>query len=433
MLVHARDIAPPGRPWKPFRFKGLEKVSRGEAQLVQKLQWLIPGDAPAAAAQAILERLRALVESEVHFALDDLRMARLQDLRRLGDAPTFIAVLSAGPQVGRALLEVELGLAHSVVDLLLGGAGETVGLRPLTDIEEGVLSYGVLEVLRGLSPSLEPGLARLQLETVTGSMTEALARLGEEVPLVALQYKGRVGQHAGTARLLVPLDVLDRSEPAPRSPAALARIRADLEANRGRLAAVRTWLRAEIGHAEIAAEDLASLREKDVVLMDALSARPDHGSEGTAELRVGLGNAGVLDADVFLEEGTYRARITDIRVGSGGFWASEELPDPEDAAENIDPGAERPPEALESEAVEEGAKRDGSDLLTDIPLQIAVELARVQVGADEVVGLRVGQVLDLQRGPGEPVELSVNGKVIARGELVEIEGQLGVRVLSLAE
>ena len=66
------------------------------------------------------------------------------------------------------------------------------------------------------------------------------------------------------------------------------------------------------------------------------------------------------------------------------------------------------------------------------PLQLAVELARVPVTADEVVALKVGQVIELQRSPGEPVELSVNGKVVARGELVEVEGQLGVRVLSLA-
>ncbi len=77
-------------------------------------------------------------------------------------------------------------------------------------------------------------------------------------------------------------------------------------------------------------------------------------------------------------------------------------------------------------------KPEGSELLADIPLQLAVELARVPVTADEVVALKVGQVIELHRSPGEPVELSVNGKVVARGELVEVEGQLGVRVLSLA-
>jgi flagellar motor switch/type III secretory pathway protein FliN len=60
-----------------------------------------------------------------------------------------------------------------------------------------------------------------------------------------------------------------------------------------------------------------------------------------------------------------------------------------------------------------------------------VELARIPVTAEQVVALKVGQVVDLNRVPGEPVELSVNGKVVARGELVEVEGHLGVRILSL--
>ena len=77
-------------------------------------------------------------------------------------------------------------------------------------------------------------------------------------------------------------------------------------------------------------------------------------------------------------------------------------------------------------------RNEGAELLNDIPLQIAVELARIPVSADQVVSLRVGQVLDLNRVPGEPVELSVNGKVVARGELVEVEGHIGVRILSMA-
>jgi len=61
-----------------------------------------------------------------------------------------------------------------------------------------------------------------------------------------------------------------------------------------------------------------------------------------------------------------------------------------------------------------------------------VELARVPITADEVMGLHTGQIIELGKGPGEPVELSVNGKVVARGELVEVEGQLGVRIASLS-
>ena len=79
----------------------------------------------------------------------------------------------------------------------------------------------------------------------------------------------------------------------------------------------------------------------------------------------------------------------------------------------------------------EEAKTDGAELLGDIPLQVTVELGRVAFSAEEVVSLHVGQIIDLNRVPNEPVELSVHGKVVARGELVEVEGQVGVRILSL--
>src|SRR4028118_1262625 len=49
------------------------------------------------------------------------------------------------------------------------------------------------------------------------------------------------------------------------------------------------------------------------------------------------------------------------------------------------------------------------------------------VTAEDIVSLKIGQVVELNRVPGEPVDLSVNGKIVARGEIVEVEGHLGVR------
>lgn len=49
-----------------------------------------------------------------------------------------------------------------------------------------------------------------------------------------------------------------------------------------------------------------------------------------------------------------------------------------------------------------------------------------------MVALKVGHVFDLQRSAAELLDLSVNGRVVARGELVEVDGNLGIRVISLA-
>ncbi|NVJ10514.1 type III secretion system cytoplasmic ring protein SctQ, partial [Myxococcus sp. AM001] len=144
------------------------------------------------------------------------------------------------------------------------------------------------------------------------------------------------------------------------------------------------------------------------------------------------GAAGWAEAEVFVgEDGRYQARITDFVQGAPGHPGSADEEPGDEEEDFTNPELDVPP-ALEGAALDDVSKPDGSDLLGDVPLQIAVELARVPVTAQQVVGLRTGQVLELSRGPGEPVELSVNGKVVARGELVELEGQLGVRIITLA-
>ena len=72
-------------------------------------------------------------------------------------------------------------------------------------------------------------------------------------------------------------------------------------------------------------------------------------------------------------------------------------------------------------------------LLGDIPIAVVVELGRVQLTADEVIRLRAGQLIELGRSPTDPVDLVVNGKLLAKGELVEIEGALGVKLLNLVK
>ena len=439
MVVDARKLkrpaAPvtPGKPWKPFSFSKLEKVSLNESRLTSRIKWLAP---KAEAAEALCTRLKGLFDTQVSFSLEAVRALGAGELRRHLAEPTFLSFLVPGPHRGRAVLEIELPLAHAAVDTLLGGASEAVGVRPLTDIEEGVASFVILEALKALVPGME-GLPKLRLEGVARGLDEAITRLSEEGPVLVVQLRARLGTQEGMVRLFVPSGVLDVMEPAQVAEQRRAALHADIQVHLGRLSSVRTWLRAEIAQAEISSGDLASLRVKDVVLVDAFSARPDRGEEGTARLLVGLARKGCLAADVFLENGQYRARITGLVAGDQSFPRRVPSEADESAEESLRESGDEEftnPE-MRNPMSESGAlddRMDSGDLLGDIPLQISVELARVPVTAEQVVALRVGQVVELRRAPGEPVDLSVNGKVIARGELVEVEGQLGVRVLSLA-
>ena len=69
--------------------------------------------------------------------------------------------------------------------------------------------------------------------------------------------------------------------------------------------------------------------------------------------------------------------------------------------------------------------------MADAPVDVAVELARVRLAASEVESLHRGDVIDLGLAPGSLVDIRIGDVRIGAGELVEIEGQIGIRVVEL--
>ena len=80
----------------------------------------------------------------------------------------------------------------------------------------------------------------------------------------------------------------------------------------------------------------------------------------------------------------------------------------------------------------DGADFSGSagnlDLIVDIPVRVTVELGRTRKTIGEVLALGPGSVVELNKMAGEPVDVLVNGKLIARGEVVVIDESFGIRV-----
>jgi flagellar motor switch protein FliN/FliY len=66
--------------------------------------------------------------------------------------------------------------------------------------------------------------------------------------------------------------------------------------------------------------------------------------------------------------------------------------------------------------------------LSDVPVDVTVEIGRTRMTVGEMLELRHGSIVALSRMAGEPVDLLVNGTPIARGEVVVIDEQFGLRV-----
>jgi flagellar motor switch protein FliN/FliY len=71
------------------------------------------------------------------------------------------------------------------------------------------------------------------------------------------------------------------------------------------------------------------------------------------------------------------------------------------------------------------------DLLLDVPLEITVELGRTRMLVKDILELGTGSVIELERLAGESIDVLVNGKLIAKGEVVVIDENFGLRITSI--
>jgi flagellar motor switch protein FliN/FliY len=92
------------------------------------------------------------------------------------------------------------------------------------------------------------------------------------------------------------------------------------------------------------------------------------------------------------------------------------------------PTFERPPAPTAVEHALAAAAGDDLGRLSDVPVELAVEIGRTHMTVGATLELRPGSVVVLDRMAGEPVDLLVNGTPIARGEVVVIDEEFALRI-----
>ncbi len=87
------------------------------------------------------------------------------------------------------------------------------------------------------------------------------------------------------------------------------------------------------------------------------------------------------------------------------------------------------------EALQESASPPGGgqnlDVVLDIPVQVSMELGRTRLSIRDLLQLGEGSVIRLERAPGDPLDIYVNGCLVARGEVVVINERMGMRVTDI--
>lgn len=75
--------------------------------------------------------------------------------------------------------------------------------------------------------------------------------------------------------------------------------------------------------------------------------------------------------------------------------------------------------------------QENINLIMDVPLEVTVELGRTVKTIHEILDFAPGTIIELEKLAGEPIDVLVNGKYVAKGEVVVIEESFGVRVTEI--
>jgi flagellar motor switch protein FliN/FliY len=155
-------------------------------------------------------------------------------------------------------------------------------------------------------------------------------------------------------------------------------------------------------------------KKEDVPQADDLEAFEEwEGDDTERSAEAPLEEGGPQGADDELDFLSLDEKETDPALKAGAPAAAPAEEEPEDAAQQF-------AESL-------------LELAPDMPVNLVAVIGKMQMSVGDLMKCRLGQVLDLGRPPGETVDVVANGRLIARGELVDMDGQLGVRILKMVK
>jgi flagellar motor switch protein FliN/FliY len=117
--------------------------------------------------------------------------------------------------------------------------------------------------------------------------------------------------------------------------------------------------------------------------------------------------------------------------------ANEETPTPEgEATPGIEAGLEKVAQAAGQVAAVASAARpqnssDNLEYILDVALQVSVEVGRSKMTVQDLLQLGQGSVVELHKLAGEPLDVFINGKHVARGEAVIVNEKFGIRLTEI--
>lgn len=370
---------------------------------------------------SLLSRFTLRTAEDISVALIESQEEQIFSAVAPHGAPRACASFVCEPLGTPFYIEIDASFAIRLIDLMLGGNGEPPNsLRPLTSAELAVVEFLFLSLATEVNQQI--GAPLMRVDSIGEQQSWRAGRLGSahadtsdlRQPGLVVAWRIDVGDIAGMAHAHLPAPALAQINKAqeelsaPKTNQGSRHFDAKLRRYAGIVPDVP--LSILVGKTDLTAEEFSQLESGDVMVVE----RPDLGWRAgrftdSLRVRVADGEEALILGDVSdLTDSKIKLNVRLIAFGESRAFG-ERL----NMQEVIEP----------DEVVPEDANEIAGMMLT-----VRVELAARRLRLDELARLRANQVLDLGCQATDLVDLVVDGRPVARGELVDIEGRLGVRI-----
>ncbi|MBK8482530.1 MAG: FliM/FliN family flagellar motor switch protein [Proteobacteria bacterium] len=410
---------------RPFPFSALPHVSRADAATARALR-LHLGDQSSAAWRRWAERLLGAVPGTATLRLKSVHpRCPPQLLPRLQRG---VALRISDPSAGQVVIVLDAGLAAQLVRALLR-AGSEVALAPPTPMQHGLLAFALGWLLADV------GAASCWTVEEAAPSLDASVQQGDRLVECLLT----VGAQQGLLWLLA----------APRTFTALPLAPVDQRAGSARFGDLHWSAALELARFSLPAGALERLGSDDIIVSPALRliARD---APMALRLRVGRGSYGVSwDTDHLAITSAYQRELrcaagasadgVDSRPAVGLVGRSPDRAEggAEDGTATVPLRLMRHDRSIDGKRRARGV-RPMSDrvelerhVIDELEVELVVELGRVELSLAELSRLGVGDVIALGQPLGGAVQVWAGGRRIGRAELVDVDGEVGARLVEV--
>lgn len=308
--------------------------------------------------------------------------------------------LQIQPKQQMAALLLEKEVARWMLQKIITGHKQS-SIAPWSEIESGLLEYITAKVLATINPFLQN--SRLVLQSIQNEEQALQDWLSKNPSAAEVSFQTKTEVGSAYVFLYLPADLWSDSqtETSPSLNEFLSRA--------GWLRKLQYSVSVNLGVSFLSADQITLLESGDIILLDQADVVLENGCpKGKVEFRSPQFRRGVISGSLLCTDNG-SAKITVETLYEEGLKGMTE--------------ASKKPEAAQAAA--------GEGVLSSIEIPVVVQFANLPFTLEELSLVKEGQIIELKKSQPEIVDLTVDGKVIASGKLVDVEGKLGVRILKI--